>query len=356
VAVDADFFRLGGHSLLAVGLADRLGKRFGVSVPLAELVARPTPAAVAALLEDGEAEERPVSPLLVRLGGGRKGRPLFLLPPAAGSPLCYLDFAVGLASAAPVWGLQCPGLNTAERPLARVDALAEAFAEAIRSVQPHGPYRLAGWSFGGVPAYAVAARLAAEGEPVEFVALLDSGLSAEGGPKPRGTARLVKGLRDLLGLGVLVLQVGKFRRFEDICRLAQAAGISLPRSWQAARRWTTWREALGQAWRSAVVFKANMAAAKAYAAPAYAGHVVLFRAAPEWASDPVIQDVERHAMGQITVRHVTGNHMTIMLHPQEVARFAQAFAETLESIQAGSGGGKEAATVPRVSKQGDSAP
>jgi thioesterase domain-containing protein len=44
----------------------------------------------------------------------------------------------------------------------------------ITEVQPEGPYRLAGWSAGGVFAYAVAERLVATGRAVEFVGLLDT--------------------------------------------------------------------------------------------------------------------------------------------------------------------------------------
>jgi arthrofactin-type cyclic lipopeptide synthetase C len=44
----------------------------------------------------------------------------------------------------------------------------------IRSVQPHGPYRLAGWSFGGLLAYEVAQQLLGLDEAVAFVGLLDT--------------------------------------------------------------------------------------------------------------------------------------------------------------------------------------
>jgi arthrofactin-type cyclic lipopeptide synthetase C len=44
----------------------------------------------------------------------------------------------------------------------------------IREVQPSGPYRLAGWSFGGVLAYEVATQLIGRDEVVEFVAMFDS--------------------------------------------------------------------------------------------------------------------------------------------------------------------------------------
>ncbi|RLP68756.1 hypothetical protein D9V30_09350 [Mycetocola reblochoni] len=54
-----------------------------------------------------------------------------------------------------------------------VDELALEYFERIRAIAPRGPYRLAGYSFGGNVAHAIAARLVEEGEEVELLALLD---------------------------------------------------------------------------------------------------------------------------------------------------------------------------------------
>jgi thioesterase domain-containing protein len=44
----------------------------------------------------------------------------------------------------------------------------------IRSVQPAGPYRVAGWSGGGIIAYEIATQLIAAHEQVEFIAMFDT--------------------------------------------------------------------------------------------------------------------------------------------------------------------------------------
>ncbi len=44
----------------------------------------------------------------------------------------------------------------------------------IRAVQPHGPYRVAGWSLGGTLAYEIAVQLIGADEDVEFVGLFDT--------------------------------------------------------------------------------------------------------------------------------------------------------------------------------------
>jgi len=44
----------------------------------------------------------------------------------------------------------------------------------IRSIQPHGPYHLLGWSFGGLVAHTIACRLQREGESVALVGIIDA--------------------------------------------------------------------------------------------------------------------------------------------------------------------------------------
>jgi thioesterase domain-containing protein len=51
----------------------------------------------------------------------------------------------------------------------------------IRAVQPTGPYRIAGWSFGGVLAYEIAAQLIGADQKVDFVGLLDTVYAARYG-------------------------------------------------------------------------------------------------------------------------------------------------------------------------------
>ena len=72
------------------------------------------------------------------------------------------------AVASPVAGAP----ETAE--VASLVSVAEDYVREIRSVRPHGPYALAGWSVGGVLAQEIAAALQAAGEEVTVLALLDA--------------------------------------------------------------------------------------------------------------------------------------------------------------------------------------
>jgi thioesterase domain-containing protein len=73
-----------------------------------------------------------------------------------------------------VYGLQTSGLLAPGRLPAGVAEMAEDYLAELRSVQPHGPYHLLGWSFGGLVAHAIATRLREEGEQVALLALLDA--------------------------------------------------------------------------------------------------------------------------------------------------------------------------------------
>jgi thioesterase domain-containing protein len=50
--------------------------------------------------------------------------------------------------------------------------MVDSYLQAIRDVQPHGPYAVCGYSYGGVVAFEIAKRLEALGEEVAFVGVI----------------------------------------------------------------------------------------------------------------------------------------------------------------------------------------
>lgn len=97
---------------------------------------------------------------------------LFLLHTSGGSVLPYAALAAELDPDQACWGLPAAGL--VEDPDHTVDALVEHCVAGLRSVQPQGPYRLAGWSAGGVLAFAAALRLRAAGARTSVLVVLDA--------------------------------------------------------------------------------------------------------------------------------------------------------------------------------------
>ncbi|WAM28053.1 amino acid adenylation domain-containing protein [Myxococcus sp. NMCA1] len=172
---DDDFFQHGGDSILGMRLLARMEEEFGLPVPLATLfqypVLKETTDALRELLEQG-----PPLSSVVRLSGpeaSAEAPRLFLMHPGDGE-LHYYRHLVPLLSP----HLRCHGLQAPEtmshRGFDTFEARVAAYAEDIRAVQPHGPYLLAGFSFGGYPAYGVAAALEASGEEVRMLALIDT--------------------------------------------------------------------------------------------------------------------------------------------------------------------------------------
>ncbi|NHC15963.1 thioesterase domain-containing protein, partial [Motilibacter deserti] len=100
--------------------------------------------------------------------------PLFCVHPASGFAWSYAGLMRHLGPDVPVYGLQSRGLAEADELPGSVEEVAADYVAQIRTVQPHGPYSLLGWSFGGLVAHAMATQLQAEGEEVALLAMLDS--------------------------------------------------------------------------------------------------------------------------------------------------------------------------------------
>ncbi|MGY4103685.1 thioesterase domain-containing protein [Nocardia sp. R16R-3T] len=109
--------------------------------------------------------------LPIRLGGTDPA--LFCIHSSSGMSWSYLGFAERLRPGRPIYGLQAPDLG-GEPSTHSIEESADRYIREIRAVQPSGPYHLLGWSFGGLIAHAMAAKLQAAGETVGVVALLDS--------------------------------------------------------------------------------------------------------------------------------------------------------------------------------------
>jgi amino acid adenylation domain-containing protein len=172
VGIHDNFFELGGHSLAGVRLFAGIEQEFGRTLPLASLFAGPTIAELAQRLQPRAPV--PVAGSLVTLQAGGTRTPLFFVHGAgAGNLWMYANLVPHLGSDQPVYAFESrPGGEDGEPT--RIEDMAARYVREMRAVQPHGPYLLSGYCFGGNVAYEMACQLEAAGEPIGLLVLLDS--------------------------------------------------------------------------------------------------------------------------------------------------------------------------------------
>jgi thioesterase domain-containing protein len=174
----------------------------GRELTLHEVLDDPTVRGMArALSREAQATQGP-SDLLVpfRTFGSRP--PLFSVHAAGGHGFAFHALARALDAELPFYALKAADFDHPERlGHDRIEAMASAYLEAVRTVQPAGPVSLAGWSFGGVVAYEMARQLGPSG--VRALILIDPPIPGARGPVARASGRaLRRSFARALGLAV----------------------------------------------------------------------------------------------------------------------------------------------------------
>jgi amino acid adenylation domain-containing protein len=175
IGVQDDFFAAGGHSLKVLGLIGEVQRVFGVALPLVNVYQRPTVAQLCEWLESANCGQTALSDGVVpiQIGDGSQA-PLFLVHGQGGGISSFFLLAKALGAEETVYGLQAFGYESAAEPLTSIQEMAARYVEEMRRAVPQGPYRLAGWSFGGTVAFEMARCLEQLGERVEWLGLFDA--------------------------------------------------------------------------------------------------------------------------------------------------------------------------------------
>ena len=172
VGVDDSFFDLGGDSLSAMRVIAAVNAALDVHLAVRTMFYAPS-----------------VRSLSEQLGGHDSASeviPVEVFQEGTGAPLCCIHDGLGLSWAYRALGnyLDCPiiGINQipqdGETEAASIRTMAANYADRIQARYPDGPYKILGWSFGGVVAHELAVELQRRGCVVQSLVLLDPAFSA----------------------------------------------------------------------------------------------------------------------------------------------------------------------------------
>ena len=269
VSVHDNFFDIGGHSLLAMQVIARIRERFAVQLEVRSLFESPVIATLATMIDTAVPVQQGAWTPLVQLSQGLQQAPkLFLVHAQAGTIVSYAPLARALGDTASVYALQAEGLLEGQQPCEDIQEMASSYLSAMREVQAHGPYHLAGWSMGGLIAVEMAQQLQAHGESVAMLGLIDA-------PGPRNrcvqTRSRASLLVDLWGnaLGFTeddLAPLSGLAQIEMVLLRAQGAGL-VPRAFTVA-----------DAERQLRVIEAHAVAVMRHVPASYSGPAVLFQA------------------------------------------------------------------------------
>jgi acetoacetyl-CoA synthetase len=171
INVNDNFFALGGNPSLAERIFAEIAEVCGRDLPPLLIYEAPTVATLAALLQQ---LEPPRLPPLLRMKAGTEDPPIFIAHGLGDTVFGLFHLVREMESSRPIYGMQARGIDGVGEPFTSIDAMAGFHLDAIRELQPHGPYSLIGYSLGGLVTLEIAQRLLADDEKVTLLALLDS--------------------------------------------------------------------------------------------------------------------------------------------------------------------------------------
>jgi thioesterase domain-containing protein len=300
------------ETLLAAVVADPDRRLSGIRLASCGAGVSPAGAAGTAAPQNSDTTASSLAPL--RTGGTEP--PLFCIHGLGGHVAVFLPLATALAEGRPVFGLQGRGLDAGQTPHDRIDAMAGAYIDDIRTIQPAGPYLLAGWSLGGLIAIEAAHQLLAAGDQVALLAMFDTHLSAADFEKlDLDGESVLPWIAPQLNLSAKELQKlpleQQWERIADQAKRVDGVGIV-------------------EIQRLAEVCKAHLVAASCYEPAPYLGPAVLFQA--DMGPHGVVRRWQS-LCPRLQVERVPGNHYSMLRQP-DVNALAQCLDRHLARLAA----------------------
>jgi thioesterase domain-containing protein len=155
----------------ALDLIKTLWRSAGIELDINIFYRRRSVQAIADAISSGQT----TSPgKIIKLRDGDASRPLFLY---AGGASCFLEMQNLIASLrfdGVIYGITLTDFDQKPSDPPQLSQEVAAAVAAVRQIAPKGPYRLGGYSFGGVFALELARQLISEGQEIDFLFMLDA--------------------------------------------------------------------------------------------------------------------------------------------------------------------------------------
>ncbi|MBD2741503.1 non-ribosomal peptide synthetase [Coleofasciculus sp. FACHB-1120] len=323
VSIHDNFFDLGGNSLLSITLIEQIHKQFERELPLSTLFLSPTIEGLANTLSPDT--DPPFWSPLVAIQPKGSNPPFFCVHPIFGVVFPYYEFAYHLGTEQPFYGLQPLGMDGEQSPLTRIEDMATYYIDALRVVQPNGPYFLGGWSFGGLVAFEMAQQLQKAGHKVALLAVLDTSA-----PVSNNKPSFWGGLKFLMTTGARYI----WPYFMDYFDLI--ADTDKPQSKLISQE--SKKRILKELKSKSIlrVFQANSQAALSYVPQAYPRKITLLKNSEQSIAanqDPSMGWGEL-AGGGMEIYNIPGNHLTMLKKPH-VQVLTEQLRTCIENAQVG---------------------
>jgi amino acid adenylation domain-containing protein len=314
IGIRDNLFEIGMHSLLAAQVMSHVERAFGRALPLSTIFRAATVESFATVLRQ-EAITGADSPLVPIQPGGRK-RPFFCVHPGGGNTLSYIHLARHLGLDRPFYGLEAQAPAEAAGRHRSIEEMAASYVEALRAVQPEGPYQLGGWSMGGIIAFEMAQQLERAGQEVSLLVLMDTHLKAydELSPDEADTMLLWKFAQNLgvepdadwVARATTTADGGLLRQ---ILERAKAAGV-MPTDLDISQFERLFR-----------IFSDNLRATYEYRPSVYPGRIIFMRPAERLGealfTESSSEQTDWHGLAAdgVEVETVPGDHFTMVREP-----------------------------------------
>lgn len=170
----SSFFELGGSSLDAAILHTRVESMLRCSIPIISLYRNPYFADMVDLIVNNDWSMKSDICMSIRATGS--SLPLFCVASPDVNTIGFAQLANHMSEDIPVFVLQAPPENENIQALSPADlpALAERYVEAMKTVQPDGPYNLLGMCTGSQLTFEMAKVLEKTDEPCGLLAILNT--------------------------------------------------------------------------------------------------------------------------------------------------------------------------------------